>query len=565
MKSIYLMLAALSIVLPGYAEAEQCIRTTSGGFGLKSDEICGGSTVTLPDGLGRDEREVLTRANDACQARLKERTADRFKDCGRLISEAYSRTKVPQVFLMLAKQLHRWEAYQKAYDAYHQYCTAVRDQNLPVPGCCQAEKLRKLREWLKYNQFFKVKLVVVPAGVRMLPVRKSKKKARPLKLSPAGYYCVPYDTRSLRLEHEGFLPETVAMHNDWGKMVEFAGEVVLKRPAVEIAVRSNVPHTAIYDPHQKSPLGVTPENIDAFARFKISHRGESATVKLRAEARGYPAKVFEINTKGDDPHFDVQITSPPSAVLDVSSREPDTRFYLRSEAIELPAAGSRRVVVGSQKYTLVANRKGDRPVEVGLDAQSLSGDPYPVDLDPPSSVGLFADIYLGISLRDYGDNRLATTPGTEFGLRLGYFVKRWQRTAIFITLASAISPVLDQSTDQADWYYLISLLGGGGLRVRLAHRAWFDVGLSLGTLMVASLDLATGALVSHGDASEVGPGTLFLLALRPSLTFGYEIWRGLSVGFMIEGEFSPDVASVLPDEISTITQLSLGGRIGWSF
>ena len=546
--------------------AQQCISTTSGGLGLSREEVCGGHNVTLPKGTNENGQNIVNNARAACQALIREFGSSRLDDCVKLFGNAYKKAEVPELFLVLAKELHSREAYQKAYSAYGRYCRSLMHKGRQAP-CCTVANLKKLKTWLQSKQYFKVFLSVEPSSAGVFAKKIGKKRERKIRPRLAGYYCVHPDTRVLLIKQIGYITNNIALENKWGKPVQ-GQKIRLRRPAVEVAITSNVPNTAITDPDTKKIIARTPKNPGESIKVRVSPRGATSVCTLWAEAQGYSREEVSIDTADGEPNIAITLKPPPSAVIDVTSKEPETKFYLKSQETVAPTEGALRVIVGKQGYTLVAKKRGLPPVEIKLGEKAQTGSPYPVTIDLSASreaanKGLFLDLFVGLNLRDYGDDRLATTPGTEFGVRIGYFVKQWEHWGLLLQLSTVFSPVQDQSMEEEDWYHLLSLLGGAGVRYRPLSHAWLDFRLSLGALLITSIDLPKGSLFD-GSSSD-NPGSVALFAVRPEFGLGFNVWRTVTLGITVAVEFSPNTDSALSEEIGGISRMSIGGNVGWQF
>lgn len=549
------------------ASAQQCVSTTSGGLGLKRDQVCGGRFVQLPAGLDDISRNTINTAKAACQAQIREFGSSKLDDCIALFNRTYKKVPVPELFLILAKELHGRAAYQKSFSAYSRYCRSLADKGRSA-ACCNKAGLTELKGWLQSKQYYKVFLSVEPAGAGVYAIKAGKKRERRIRPRLAGYYCVHPDTSLLRIRHEGYITSNIPLRNNWGSPIQ-KGKIALKLPAVEVVFSSNVPNTKIIDPDTNKVIAQTPAARDGTVKVRVSPRGSTSICTLWADADGYTrAKILVDTAVEGELRKQISLKPPPSAVLDVSARGPGTTFYLRSKVQKASAKETRRIVVGKQRYTLVAKKEGLRPVEIELGEEATSGAPYAVTIDLISgqgsgSIGLFLDLFVGLNLRDYGDDRLATTPGTEFGARVGYFVKQWEKWGLHVDVATVFSPVRDQSMEEEeDWYHLLSVLGGAGMRYRTSGNFWLDLRLSLGALLITSIDQQKGSLFD-GSSSE-NPTSVAMFSIRPELAVGFRVWKALTMGMTVAFEMSPSSAD-LSEEIGLISRLSFGGNVGWQF
>lgn len=179
--------------------------------------------------------------------------------------------------------------------------------------------------------------------------------------------------------------------------------------------------------------------------------------------------------------------------------------------------------------------------------------------------GLFFDLYAGAAFPDYGDDNLDLGAATTFGLHLGYLL-RWGRIGLQLGAAFLAAPVTDKTGnagDDQDPSWFITFLAGPGLRVYITDNLWAGASIYLGasTLHGATAD---SFFFKDTNIAEV-TGSFTSFALRPELTVGWHIWRGLT---LVLTAFAADYTLTHGDftaNINHVLRYQVGGGVGWSF
>jgi len=154
--------------------------------------------------------------------------------------------------------------------------------------------------------------------------------------------------------------------------------------------------------------------------------------------------------------------------------------------------------------------------------------PEPDTAEDHPGDGVYVHLYVGVAFQDYGDIPLELGTATAFGLQAGYLL-RWGRVGLQLGAMVAAAPVNDKTgnTEDESISWFVSYLAGPGLRVYILDNLWAGASLFLGasSLFGASGDSFFFTKSTH---KAVVTGLFTSFALRPEITIGWHVWKGLS-------------------------------------
>lgn len=147
----------------------------------------------------------------------------------------------------------------------------------------------------------------------------------------------------------------------------------------------------------------------------------------------------------------------------------------------------------------------------------------PGESEKPPGSGLFVMAMMGPAWADY-DRDVDVGVGLQFGARAGWLWRRG-RIGLHLDATALFYQVDDQSPGgQAAWF--ITFLGGVGARFYFWQDLWAGLRFGAGVTTLQGAALTSGLF--FGDAAVVD-GAFAMLALRPEVTAGWTLGKGLSV------------------------------------
>jgi hypothetical protein len=182
----------------------------------------------------------------------------------------------------------------------------------------------------------------------------------------------------------------------------------------------------------------------------------------------------------------------------------------------------------------------------------------------PGPAGVFAFVLVGPALTDYGDARLERGFTAEFGLQAGY-AWRWQRIGVHLGIGALYAPLLDRPNTEEKRLGFLAFVGGGGLRVHLSGGWWLGAAAFAGSSLLLGADEDSflyrdperdPAGVPLNDPSGVA------LVLRPELTLGWTVSRGLTVILAPAMDYSPNLETY-GSHIRRIMRFHVALGVGW--
>lgn len=380
----------------------------------------------------------------------------------------------------------------------------------------------KLRQ-LKWGSSCQLSVATVPGGalvrVNDKDSGRTSEDGKPLSIT------VPGGNLRVSVELAGYREATREVAAEYGEPLALG--LVLERlpkpPVLHVA--ASVPGAQVT--LDGRPVGRTPLRLEVepgVHRVVVSSQGyQEVARQIRAE----PGKVVRLRLALGSPLPSlVRRPPPPSAA-------PPPRVARRDRSAEgRPAPIRARAAEASQS--------AQRPREERA----------------PGPSGVFAFVLVGPAFTHYGDNRLENGFTAEFGLQAGY-AWRWDRLGVQLGLAALYAPLLDRPTTEEKRLGFLAFVGGGGLRVHLSHGWW------LGAAALAGPSLLLGA---NEDSflyqdPEVDPSGVALV-LRPELSVGWTVSRGLTIVLVPAVDYSPNLDTYGP-HIRRILRFHAALGVGW--
>ena len=141
---------------------------------------------------------------------------------------------------------------------------------------------------------------------------------------------------------------------------------------------------------------------------------------------------------------------------------------------------------------------------------------------PESLNRVFLFFFGGPYWAQYGNDNLSVVTSPVFALRLGY-LWRWTRVGLHLDASTTIQPRAEADNDDISW--IVSFMGGGGLRYYVLDKVWVGPRVSLGVSTLHGLTSAS-LLVPYKKVVE---GAFSGFLFRPEVVLGWTVWRGLTL------------------------------------
>ena len=179
----------------------------------------------------------------------------------------------------------------------------------------------------------------------------------------------------------------------------------------------------------------------------------------------------------------------------------------------------------------------------------------PLD-DNPNRV--FFTLFGGPYWAMYGDDTLSMVTAPMFALRLGY-LWRWKRIGLHLDVSAMVQPRAEADTDDTSW--MLSFMGGGGLRYYLLEALWIGPRLSLG---ISTLHGANPASLLFDPMMAV-EGSFSGFLMRPEVVLGWTVWRGLTLTLVpLALDYTPRHSNYL-ESIRHLIRIQVALGLGWQW
>ena len=225
------------------------------------------------------------------------------------------------------------------------------------------------------------------------------------------------------------------------------------------------------------------------------------------------------------------------------------RLQGRVEISRTVAAEFGEAVALSFALQQVAPRPRPRPKE--QPASAPRPEPAPA---ASSSSGLFVEALMGPAWADY-DRDVEVGVGLEMGARAGWLWRRG-RVGLHADFTTLLYQVDDQ-TPGGEPAWFVTFLGGVGARLYLWRQLW--AGLRFGAGVTTLMGAGSQSVLFASD--QPLDGATSMLAIRPEVTAGWTVWRGLTIYLTpFALDFSPTPEQLLPGHVM---RYHVGLGVGW--
>ncbi len=180
----------------------------------------------------------------------------------------------------------------------------------------------------------------------------------------------------------------------------------------------------------------------------------------------------------------------------------------------------------------------------------------PVKADNPNGVFLF--FFGGPYWAQYGNDNLTVITSPVFGLRLGY-LWRWTHIGLHLDASTTLQPRAEADHDNVS--YILSFMGGGGLRYYLLDKLWVGGRLSLGISTLHGASIGSLLFKPLQEVENAFSGFL----LRPEVVLGWTVWRGLTLTLV---PFALDYTprhSQYNETIKHLIRIQVALGVGWQW
>ncbi len=163
---------------------------------------------------------------------------------------------------------------------------------------------------------------------------------------------------------------------------------------------------------------------------------------------------------------------------------------------------------------------------------------------------------------DFGRDDLVLGAGTQFGMEVGY-MWRFRHVGISVDAAAHAMSLNDRTRSGEGDSWLISLYAGPQLRWFFLDRVWAGLSFQLGATTLLGTREDSFFFAKQGEEVAEVSGAFSMLAFRPQLTAGWEIWRGLTLfvtPFAMDYALAHDLFTV-----DRVVRYGFAGGAGWMF
>ncbi len=174
--------------------------------------------------------------------------------------------------------------------------------------------------------------------------------------------------------------------------------------------------------------------------------------------------------------------------------------------------------------------------------------------------GLFVHAVAGPAFTNYGDPQLEAGVALEVGLRAGW---RWRLGRLSLVADGSFSmvPGSEDVAGSEDQFWFLSVHGGGGARLHILDGLWAGVGFGAGVTVIGGVD----SDISLYDPRVSVTGAIASFSLRPELTLGWRVWRGLTLVVVpLAISYSPRHEAYHP-QVRHVLRFQVALGLGWSF
>ena len=185
--------------------------------------------------------------------------------------------------------------------------------------------------------------------------------------------------------------------------------------------------------------------------------------------------------------------------------------------------------------------------------------PAPEDTPLPDHGGPFIFLHAAAAFPDYGDEALKVGAAVVAGASGGYLMQ-WGRLGLELGVQVLASPVTYKTQDESAWF--LSYMAGPGLRFYFLNNLWAGVTIYAGG---STLVGATEKSFLFRDCQAEVSGAYTLFILRPELTLGWHVWKGLTLALTAFSlDYSPPHGDFV-ESVQHVIRYQVGGAAGWSF